>query len=360
MFRSTKTVLLASAASFSLLTAATSIYAQQSLTLPNDTASESTPPISLGVDLRSDISRLDAEIAEARNTASQFEGGVLRVMSELNTQTLSLTRSLLEARLIAEEGGTPVEIAVPATQPDPTLAEEIEEEMARQQEVIDAAQAEADAAGGLMAMVAMTRLQTEKVTMSQLRQAMLRARYGIAYPDMAAQNQSASAESQSVAQAPDTVDQDDTDRADTVDQTKYDWSDPDYPEIDYSKTIFSTLDSQNFEIAGWWGIQYSRADIDDSPQVFAINVSDYGGIYQTDNPSLIIACFDQEPRVIFNTDFYILTEVRSNNIPVTMRIDSDDAVQINWSKLTDNSGAGLFGKAAEDSVAHRLRLLRRF
>jgi len=350
MIRSTKTVLLASAASFSLLAAATGIYAQQGQTLPSDTTSVGALSSSLAVDLRTEISRLDTEIADARGIASQFEGGVLGIMSDLNTQTLSLTRSLLESRLVAEEGGTPVQIIVPVTQPDPALAAEIEQEMVRQQEIIDTAQAEVNAAGGLMAMVAMTSLQTEKVTMAQLRQAMLRARYGIAYPDMGAQPQSVSAESRSVTQPSDTTNQNNTDQENAVDRTKYAWSDPDHPEIDYSKQIFSTLDSQDFEISGWWGIQYSRADIDDSPQIFAINVSDYGGIYQTDNPSLIVACFEQEPRVVFNTDSFILTEIRSNNIPVTMRIDSDEAVQINWSKLTDNSGAGLFGKAAEDMI----------
>jgi hypothetical protein len=64
----------------------------------------------------------------------------------------------------------------------------------------------------------------------------------------------------------------------------------------------------------------------------------------------MVACFEQEPRVVFNTDSYIMTEYRNNNIPVTVRIDSDDAVQSNWSKLTDNSGGGLFGKAAEDMI----------
>ena len=42
------------------------------------------------------------------------------MVAALNTETLRLTRSVLEARKVAEENGVPIEITVPAVQPDPS------------------------------------------------------------------------------------------------------------------------------------------------------------------------------------------------------------------------------------------------
>ena len=106
------------------------------------------------------------------------------------------------------------------------------------------------------------------------------------------------------------------------------------------------MDKEEFEISGWWGINEFNAEIDDSPGVFAINVSAFTKGYGN-NPNLKIRCIEGEPSVIFDTDDFIMGDVRSSNIQVTYRIDEAEAQTTNWNQLTTNKGAGLFGAKAE-------------
>lgn len=254
MIQSSRIALLASAASLSLALSAPAALAQDPANAVGD----------IVLFLQAEISQLDADIATARQAEETYPGGALGAISALNTQTLELTQSVLEARLAAEQGGAAIEIVVPAVQPDPELAEEVAREMEAQQNLVDTAEAEARSAGGLMAALALTRYETERMTLAQLRQAWLRARFGIAFPMSTAPD------------APPAREEAAPDAADDIPAATQDWADPEHPDIDYSAAVFSQLDGEDFEIFGWWGMQRSAAAIDDSPQVFAMNVSDWG------------------------------------------------------------------------------------
>ncbi|MEQ5871592.1 peptidoglycan-binding protein [Sagittula sp. NFXS13] len=284
---------------------------------------------------------MEMEISEIETSNESYEGGALALIASLNLETLRLTKSILEARLAAEESGAPIEIVVPAVQPDPALAESILADIQTQQENVDAAKVEADNSGGLMQALALTRYETEKLSLAQLRQAWFRAQYGIAFP------------TSGPPQAPTPIAR--TEEASATEgiggdaSSKPDWADPEHPEIDYDIDVFKQLADGDFTIVGWWGIERSRAALDDSPQVFAMNVSDFGTGY-SDHPSLKVACHEREARVIFDAGSFIMRDFQSNTLPVTVRIGSEKAMPQLWSKLTSNKGAGLFGVKAQDFI----------
>ena len=284
--------------------------------------------------IRSDIAAIEVEISKVEVSNSSYQGGALALIASLNLETLRLTKSILEARLAAAESGAPIEIVVPAVQPDPALAGSILADIQTQQANVDAAKAEADNSGGLMQALALARYETEKLSLAQLRQAWFRAQYGIAFPASGAP------------QAPTQIAP--ADDGPGV-ASKPDWADPNHPEIDYDIEVFKQLAAGDFAIIGWWGIEHSRAALDDSPQVFAINVSDYGTGY-SDHPSLKVLCHEGEARVIFDADSFIMGDYQSNTLPVTVRIGNEEAIPQRWSKLTSNKGAGLFGAKAQDFI----------
>lgn len=291
--------------------------------------------------IRSDIAALEREISEIEVSNGSYQGGALAQIASLNLETLRLTKSVLKARLAAEESGAPIEIIVSAVQPDPGLAESILADIQTQREVVNDAKKEADNSGGLVGALALTRYETEKLSLAQLRQAWFRAQYGIAFPTKGAPQAPAPAAR--------------SDQIPPVNEvglggtSEPDWADPDYPEIAYDMEVFKQLAAGDFTIAGWWGIQHSRAALDDSPQVFAINVSDYGTGY-SDHPSLKVLCHEGEARVIFDADSFIMGDFQSSTLPVTVRLGSEEAMPQRWSKLTSNKGAGLFGDEAQSFI----------
>jgi hypothetical protein len=288
--------------------------------------------------LEAEIATLDEEIKTSQSAESSYTGGVLAAMSALNTQTLRLTQSVLEARKVAIETGAPIEIKVPAVEPDPELADSILADIQAQQEIVDTARKEASGASGLMAAMAMTRYETERLSLAQLRQAWYRATYGIAFP--------MTGEPTSPVASPKPADTTSSNEDLVAETTAPEWADADFPEIDYTANVFEQLKNGGFEMVGWWGVEHSRADIDDSPQVYAMNVSDWPEGFSVTHPSLKVACVEKEPRVIYDADTYLMTDFNSNTLPVTVRIGDDEARQERWSKLTTSQGAGLFGASA--------------
>ncbi|WP_417673823.1 peptidoglycan-binding domain-containing protein [Roseibium sp.] len=287
--------------------------------------------------LQSDMNRIEDEIERAEAESGKYKGGALAVLSALNLETLRLTRSILEARIAAEQSGAPIEITVPAVKPDPEMAASILADIQRQTEIVDQAKSEAGNSAGLMQALALTRYETERLTLAQLQQAWFRAQYGIAFPMTGAPQAS-----QAATASPE-ADQ----AAENSANSKPEWADADFQNIDYGQEIFRQLAAQSFDIKGWWGIERSRASIDDSPQIYAINVSAYGTGY-SDHPTLKAMCIEHEARVIFDADSFIMGDYNSDTLPVTVRIDKEQAHGMQWSKVTSNKGAGLFGASAEE------------
>lgn len=289
--------------------------------------------------LETEIAALDQKISAAEEDAARYDGGLILNLIHARIETMKLTRAVLENRAAAEAGGATVEVIIPAGQPDPARADEILVEIQNQMKVVADAEEEARTTGGLIAAVALSRVQTEKMVLANLRSAWMIARYGTLLPvDASAPAPKANASSPSP----------ETDEVAAANAP--DWADPDHPEIDYTKSIFGQLDSEGFTIHGWWGLSETKAAIDDSPQVFSINVSEFTEGFSTSTPKLYVSCREGTPAVIFDTDDYIMSDYDSNSIRVTYRIDSDDALNDRWSKLTSSKGAGQFGREGQDMI----------
>ncbi len=136
-------------------------------------AQESSP-------LDAEITAIDSQISEVDATISRYEGGLIRMLAESRREALLLLRTVVEARQTAEAAGAMIEVTVPGVEPDPERAEQLLGEMAAQQDRVETAEREAASAGGLIQAVALSRVETEKLTLAQLQMAYLQARYGIA------------------------------------------------------------------------------------------------------------------------------------------------------------------------------------
>lgn len=296
--------------------------------------------------LEAEIAAIDTQITEAEKTIARYDGGLIKVLAETRREALLLARTLVENRQSAEAGGATVEITVTAMQPNEALTNKLLGEMASAQQRVEEAEQEAAKSGGLIQAVALSRVQTEKLTLAQLQMAYLQAKYGIAFPVMgtpAPNGHTAKADASDDNATTNSSDED-------MDTAKPDWADPRYPAIDYTLPLFATVAGSGDQISGWWGIEQERAVVDDSPKVTAINYSLVDTSAYGDSNMLLARCFEGETAFIFVQDDYLITDYRSNSFKMTLRIDDQPAKKNRWTSLSNNKGAGLFGEKAEQFI----------
>lgn len=296
-------------------------------------AQESSP-------LDAEIAAIDSQISEVDATISRYDGGLIRMLAESRREALLLLRTVVEARQAAEAAGAMIEVTVPAVEPDPERAEQLLGEMAAQQNRVETAEREAASAGGLIQAVALSRVETEKLTLAQLQMAYLQARYGIAFPVTPTVTNSAPPITDPTAPAA-------LIQADEVAETALPWADPDHPDIDYSLTPFEQAHNEGDRIAGWWVINEERAAIDDSPSVVAVNYSAYDARSFGGPTALLAQCREGVTSVVFIQDDFLMSAIRRDSFDITYRIDSNPAQSTRWNELTNNKGAGLFGSGSE-------------
>lgn len=295
--------------------------------------------------LTTEITALDREIEAAEADIASYEGGLIQVMVKSRIETLRLTKAILQNRIIAQEGGETIEIVVLGGQPDPELASRILVEIEAQTELVGetARQVAKSGSGGLIGALTVSRLETEKMNLAVLRSSWYRATYGVIAPALAV---SAEVPPASAPVAP----LNGQDLSVVAPIATVEWADPAYPDIDYSRSIFEQLNREGFKISGWWGVSETKAEVDDSSHIFAINVSRFEEGFQVNTPKLTLGCREGTASVIYDTDDYLLTDYSSDTIPVTWRIDDQEAVSNRWSKITTNDGAGLFERQGEKMI----------
>lgn len=301
----------------------------------------SLPALAQEGNLALELTEIERQITEVEAEASKYDGGLIVGLIDARKEALLLARTLIQNRMLAEEGKATIEVVVPAIQPDPTRAEQILGEMAAAQARIEEAEQEAANAGGLIQALALSRVETEKLTLAQLQMGYLQARYGIAFP--IAQVQAPEGGDRSPVAA-DPV-------GDPVDAGQdVAWADPRFPEIDYTLQPFEQADREGQKISGWWTIQTERAAVDDSPKITAVNYSEYESNNFMGFTALIGRCMEGETALIFVQDDFLMNDFRRNSFEMTIRIDDEPARQARWSSLTSNKGAGLFGREAETFI----------
>lgn len=291
------------------------------------------PALAQQADPLSELPTIEERIEEAQQTIAQFDGGAIQALAQYRLEVLRLNRALIENRALGDAAGLTPELVIPSVEPDPDRAAEILADIKNQQNVIETARREAETSGGLVQALALSRLETEKLTLAQLRLAWLQAQYGIATPQITA------AAPPEVANPDSTPEDDDVGAASDVP-----WADPDHPEIDYAAEPFPSLAESDFRFKGWFAIQETRAAVDDSPKVLAINFSAFDTKAFSGQRRLLLQCVEGTPSVVYNTGDIILSDFQSNTVPVVVRIDDAAAENQSWNQLTNNKGGGLFGE----------------
>ena len=294
-----------------------------------------------GSALDAEIAAIDSQITEVEATIATYDGGLILALAQSRREALLLLRTLVQSRQQAESSGATLEVTVPAVEPDADRADQLLGEMAAQQQRVEAAELEAASAGGLIQAVALSRVETEKLTLAQLQMAYLQARYGIAFPLTKNITASAPPSSQTPATAT-------TPAGEDVANMALSWADPDHPNIDYTLAPFEQAHNEGEQISGWWVINEQRAAIDDSPTVVAINYSAYEARSFGGLTALFAQCREGTTSIVFVQDDYLISASRRDSFDITYRIDSAPAQSTRWSELTNNKGAGLFGTGSED------------
>lgn len=292
--------------------------------------------------LPSEIASIEKQITDVQAKIALYDGGLIKGLAEARLEALLLSKTLLENRLNASEGGGTVEVVVAATQPDEARAQKLLGEMASTQQRIDEAEKEAAQGGGLVQAPALSRAETEKLTLAQLQMGYLQAKYGIAFPVVAAP---AAAEEPAAINVPATASEKETPAVSSVA-----WADPKFPDIDYTMGAFEQAHGEGDQISGWWAIKTEHAAVDDSLQVTSVNYSAYEPSNYMGLTAFIARCVEGETALIFVQNDFLMSDFRRNTFDITQRVDETPVQQTRWNTLTGNKGAGLFGRDAEDFI----------
>lgn len=294
-------------------------------------------------DIEADIAEVEQQLRTNESTISSYGGGLLREVALLRRETLLLTQALLKNWKIVIESGAQKQFAVPAVQPDRIKSAWILDELAKLEASIEATEGEIGRSRGLVQVLSLSRLETQKLTRAQLTLAYLQAHYGIAVPELPSQK---FALDQTVDSSSDDLAGSAGDAVENAAIAAPDWADPRFPNIDYDNRFFQAAHESGADIFGWWIVFEENSALDDSREVIGRNLQFFGE-NKIRNKSLIIGCVENQTRIIYNTDNYMILD-RAN---VTLRIDSEPARVERWSELVSRKGLGLFGGSA-------IRLLR--
>ena len=292
--------------------------------------------------LPAELAAIEQQITDVQTKIAIYDGGLIKGLAEARLEALLLSKTLIENRISATESGATVEVIVSAVQPDEARAQQLLGEMASAQQRIDEAEKEAAQGGGLMQALALSRAETEKLTLAQLQMGYLQAKYGIAFPVVAAPAATAVG-----APAPEPAS---PTNSGTPTVSAVAWADPNHPEIDYTSAAFERAHKDGDRIAGWWAIKTERAAVDDSLQITAVNYSAYEPSNFMGFTGLIARCVEGETALIFVQDDFLMSDFRRNTFDITLRVDETPAQQTRWNGLTSNKGAGLFGAEAENFI----------
>lgn len=309
------------------------------------------PPEQLA-SLTTDLAKIEVEIAEAGEVSSQNGDTLVGALAKARGQQLLLSRVMIENRLRVANGEASIESAVPLLTLDPERASKIRSEIKVVEQEIAAAKEEAALySGGLVLAMIVSRQETSKLQLAQLRSGLIEAELGV--PMTAASlngGQSAvalpeaDAEAQ-VTQTTEVVAAPPVEPVPTVVERPT-WADPNFPEIDYTDQTFAGLAKAGMKMSGWWGVSEVKAPVDDSLSVTAVNVSAVKKGSLSGDVTLIARCQEHETALIFGADAYLMSDFEVYTLPTVYRVDDLPSVSTNWGTLTSNQGVGLFGQEA--------------
>ncbi len=266
-------------------------------------------------DLREELSSIASQLEIVDTTISKYDGGLIKILAETRKEALLLSKALIENRINAAEGNGTVEIQIPAVVPNDEIAQQLLGELAQQQTAVGLAEKEAESAGGLIKALALSRVETEKLTLSQLQMAYLQAKYGIAMPNL----------TNGVARS----EESDNAQSDSVTMNSNESNDE-------GETSPSAQDATN--ASKWNFVENFDSFNDKNTSMVVLEASGYIGY--DDPKNLIVRCdakggYD----IIIVSNGYI--GARDNRVPVRYRFGKNDAISERWSESTSGRAAFL-------------------
>jgi hypothetical protein len=265
---------------------------------------------------------------------------------------LLLSKAAIRARLLAADDPERATVVISTFAPNEEMAVSAAADFVLAKKRVADAQAEADEAGGMIKMLALVRVETERMAVSRLFMAYVSARYGVAYPTL--KDESVAGTKVPSVLAEPTADLSDADAADPVSAAPG-WADPNHPEIDYTQSHFVSMNSAGGKMTGSWSVITSRAEIDDSLIVRAFAWSEGGGA-----ESLVVQCQEGDVAVVYRPDDFLISAIGSDTFPVDVRINDEPVVRERWSELISNKGAGLFGEKGERAMRRLMKTNKMF
>lgn len=299
------------------------------------------PAFAQNASLSAELADIERQLTEIEVQAARYDGGLILTLIDARKEALLLARTLVENRINAEAGAATIDVTVPAVQPDEARAAQILGEMAAAQQRIEEAAREAATGGGLIQALALSRAETERLTLAQLQMGYLQAKYGIAFPVMVPQP---------AASAPPAAPAADIATTPEAGTQTVAWADARFPSIDYTLAPFEQANRDGHRISGWWTVESTRAAVDDSPQIVALNHSQFKPNNFMGQTALVARCIEGETALVFVQDDFLMNDFRRNSFEMTLRMDDQPSQQSRWNSLTSNKGAGLFGREAETFI----------
>lgn len=280
-----------------------------------------------------DLALVRTQIAEAERDLTSAPGGLLGDLTRVRIGVYRLTEALLEHR--AAVAATAVSVPGVLTAPDPARIARAEAEVAAARERVAAAMAQASQSGGMIGILALTTLATERQALALAELAAVSARQGFALAPPASGGGSTTqpAASAPAAEIPGTSEADD--RA------------PDAPR---SRALPAaerrTLQSLGYSVEDDWAFLSSRSRMDDTPQAHGRTQALEDFYTNRDARALLVACVEGETRLYVDVQKYLLTDYQRRTVRVTYRIDQRPPVTVNWGTSTSGRATGLWGRDA--------------
>lgn len=134
-------------------------------------------------DIKVEIERIEAETIAAEKELQPNLTGLIPLLTQARIETDKLTVSILRQYAAAIESGGEVTISVQATAPNKDLLPDIEKEIREVEAELNKTIGESSAySGGLIKALIDTRAETQKLTLTALRQKFIAAKYGLFIP----------------------------------------------------------------------------------------------------------------------------------------------------------------------------------
>ena len=288
-------------------------------------------------DYDQDILLLDTEISKIETEAQKYGDGLIKTVMTARKEILQLSIDALKFLKLTDDGNINKEYILELPKTDLVRASLLLEEIQKQTSAVAAAEREASAAGGLIQALAFSRVETEKLTLSQLKLGYFQAMYGLPIQTISQVDTNSSFSEEKTVGL-----EEKTNAVELVE-----WADPNYPSINYDTALFSAL-SGDFDFHGYWAIKEEKSEIDDSPEIKAILLEDWNASSSGNQKSFFVGCVENSTRLMYNADNYLMNKnYNSNSLRVTYRIDDQPAINTRWEETTSNNAVGLFGVKAE-------------